>query len=56
MYCDIDIGDMALGQGHDILLGYEQHLFDVSKLKLSVKVKAQTQILAISTMSLIVEI
>ena len=47
MYCDIDIGDMALGQGHDIiLLGYGQHMFEVSKLKLPVKVTAQTQILA----------
>ena len=45
--CDLDLGDMTLGQGHDTPLGHRQQMSEVLfKSKLPVKVMARTLILA----------
>ena len=37
VHCDLDFGDMTLGQGHDTPVGYEQLCTILSRSNISVK-------------------
>ena len=34
MHCDLDLGDMTLGQGHDTSLGHGQQAFKIIQIQL----------------------
>ena len=45
VYCDLDLGDMTLGQGHDTPFGRGQQLCEISRSNLAVRsYMARTQI------------